>query len=247
MEQVAAQMDAKKLPMIVDLRDESDEGNPTRLVLVPKSNRIDKDAVMNHLFATTDLQKNYRVNMNIIGLNGKPQVRDIKSVLKEWLNFRTETVKRRLQYRLDWVLDRLHILEGLMAIYLNIDEVIHIIRNEDEPKKVLQKKFKLSTIQVEAILEIRLRQLAKLEEIKIQEEQGKLDSERKDLETTLSSKARLKTLIKNELKADIDIYGDDRKSPIVSRDDASAFDETELISSDPVIVILSKARVGEGC
>ena len=240
MEQVAAQMDAKKLPMIVDLRDESDEKNPTRLVLVPKSNRIDKDAVMNHLFATTDLQKNYRVNMNIIGLNGKPQVRDIKSVLKEWLNFRTETVKRRLQYRLDWVLDRLHILEGLMAIYLNIDEVIRIIRNEEEPKKVLQKKFKLSITQVEAILEIRLRQLAKLEEIKIQEEQGKLDSERKDLEKTLSSKARLKTLIKNELKADIDIYGDDRKSPIVSRDDASAFDETELISSDPVTVILSK-------
>ena len=190
LEQVAAQMDAKKLPMIVDLRDESDEENPTRLVLVPKSNRIDKDAVMNHLFATTDLQKNYRVNMNIIGLNGKPQVRDIKSVLKEWLNFRTETVKRRLQYRLDWVLDRLHILEGLMAIYLNIDEVIHIIRNEEEPKKVLQKKFKLSIIQVEAILEIRLRQLAKLEEIKIQEEQGKLDSERKDLETTLSSKGK---------------------------------------------------------
>jgi topoisomerase-4 subunit A len=178
--------------------------------------------------------------MNIIGLNGKPQVRDIKSVLKEWLSFRTETVKRRLQYRLDWVLDRLHILEGLMAIYLNIDEVIHIIRNEDEPKQILQKKFKLSIIQVEAILEIRLRQLAKLEEIKIQEEQGKLDSERKDLETTLSSKARLKTLIKNELKADINIYGDDRKSPIVSRDDASAFDETELISSDPVTVILSK-------
>ena len=240
LEQVAAQMDAKKLPMIVDLRDESDEENPTRLVLVPKSNRINKDAVMNHLFATTDLQKNYRVNMNIIGLNGKPQVRAIKSVLKEWLQFRTETVTRRLQYRLDWVLDRLHILEGLMAIYLNIDEVIHIIRNEDEPKKVLQKKFNLSTVQVDAILEIRLRQLAKLEEIKIQAEQGKLDVERIDLEKTLGSKARLKTLIKNELKADIEIYGDDRKSPIVFREDASAFDETELISSDPVTVILSK-------
>jgi topoisomerase-4 subunit A len=240
LEQVAAQMDAKKLPMIIDLRDESDEENPTRLVLVPKSNRIDKDAVMNHLFATTDLQKNFRINMNIIGLNGKPQVRDIKAVLKEWLSFRTETVKRRLQYRLDWVLDRLHILEGLMAIYLNMDEVIYIIRNEDEPKKVLQKKFNLSTIQVDAILEIRLRQLAKLEEIKIQEEQGKLDSERKDLEKTLGSKIRLKTLIKNELKSDIEIYGDDRKSPIVSREDANAFDETELISSDPVTVILSK-------
>ena len=249
LEQVAAQMDAKKLPMIVDLRDESDEENPTRLILVPKSNRIDKNAVMNHLFATTDLQKNYRVNMNIIGLNGKPQVRDIKLVLKEWLTFRTQTVTRRLQYRLDWVLDRLHILEGLMAVFLNIDEVIHIIRTEDEPKKVLQKKYNLSVIQVDAILEIRLRQLSKLEEIKISEEQDKLDIEKKDLEKTLGSKARLKTLLKNELKSDIEIYGDDRKSPIVSRKEATAFDETELISSDPVTVILSKrgwVRVAKG-
>ena len=195
LEQIALQMDSKKLPMIVDLRDESDEESPTRLVLVPKSNRVDKDAVMNHLFATTDLQKNYRVNMNLIGLNGKPQTRDIKLVLKEWLTFRSQTVTRRLQHRLDWVLDRLHILEGLLVIYLNIDEVISIIRNEDDPKKVLQKKFKLSVIQVDAILEIRLRQLAKLEEIKITEEQGNLDSERKDLEKLLSSKTRLKTLI----------------------------------------------------
>ena len=239
LEQIALQMDAKKLPMIVDLRDESDEENPTRLVLVPKSNRVDKDAVMKHLFATTDLQKNYRVNMNLIGLNGKPQTRDIKLVLKEWLTFRSQTVTRRLQYRLDWVLDRLHILEGLLVIYLNIDEVINIIRNEDDPKKVLQKKFKLSVVQVDAILEIRLRQLAKLEEIKIKEEQSNLDSERKDLEKLLGSKTRLKTLIKKELKADAEIYGDQRNSPIVTREEASAFDETELISSDPVTVVLS--------
>ena len=240
LEQIASQMESKKLPMIVDLRDESDEQNPTRLILVPKSNRVDKDAVMNHLFATTDLQKNYRVNMNLIGLNGKPQTRDIKLVLKEWLSFRTKTVTRRLQYRLDWVLDRLHILEGLLVVFLNIDEVINIIRNEDEPKKVLQKKFKLSVIQVDAILEIRLRQLAKLEEIKIKEEQGNLDSERKELEKLLGSKARLKTLIKKELKADAEIYGDDRNSQIVFREDAEAFDESELISSDPITVILSE-------
>ncbi len=240
LEQIAIQMDSKKLPMIVDLRDESDEENPTRLVLVPKSNRVDKDAVMIHLFATTDLQKNYRVNMNLIGLNGKPQTRDIKSVLKEWLSFRTQTVTRRLQHRLDWVLDRLHILEGLLIVYLNIDEVINIIRNEDEPKKVLQKKFKLSVVQVEAILEIRLRQLAKLEEIKIKEEQGNLDTERKELEKLLGSKARLKTLIKKELKADAEIYGDERNSPIVVREEAAAFDEAELISSDPVTLVLSK-------
>ena len=240
LEQIASQMEAKKLPMIIDLRDESDEESPTRLVLVPKSNRVDKEAVMNHLFATTDLQKNYRVNMNLIGLNGKPQTRDIKLVLKEWLSFRTQTVTRRLQYRLDWVLDRLHILEGLLVVFINIDEVISIIRNEDEPKKVLQKKFKLSVIQVDAILEIRLRQLAKLEEIKIKEEQGSLDSERKDLEKLLGSKARLKTLIKKELKDDAEVYGDERNSPIVYREEATAFDETELISSDPVTVILSE-------
>ena len=240
LEQIALQMEGKKLPMIIDLRDESDEENPTRLILVPKSNRVDKDAVMNHLFATTDLEKNYRVNMNHIGLNGKPQTRDIKLVLKEWLNFRSQTVTRRLQYRLDWVLDRLHILDGLLIIYLNLDEVINIIRNEEEPKKVLQKKFKLSVIQVDAILEIRLRQLAKLEEIKIKEEKGNLDSERKDLEKILGSKARLKTLIKNELKDDLEIYGDERNSPIVAREEASAFDETELISSDPVTIVLSE-------
>ena len=249
LEQVAAQMEAKKLPMIVDLRDESDEKNPTRLILVPKSNRVDKEAVMNHLFATTDLQKNFRVNMNIIGLNGKPQVLDIKSILKEWLKFRTRTVTRRLQHRLDWVMDRLHILEGLMTVYLHIEEVIKIIRTEDEPKKVLQKKFKLSSVQVDSILEIRLRQLAKLEEVKIRAEQIDLDSEKTELEKIIKSKARLKTLIIKELKEDAEKYGDSRKSPLIEREEAFAFDETELISSDPVTVILSQrgwVRVAKG-
>ena len=249
LEQVAAQMEAKKLPMIVDLRDESDEKNPTRLILVPKSNRVDKEAVMNHLFATTDLQKNFRVNMNIIGLNGKPQVLDLKSILKEWLKFRTRTVTRKLQHRLDWVMDRLHILEGLMTVYLHIEEVIKIIRTEDEPKKVLQKKFKLSSIQVDSILEIRLRQLAKLEEVKIRAEQIDLDSEKTELEKIIKSKARLKTLIIKELKEDAEKYGDSRKSPLIEREEAFAFDETELISSDPVTVILSQrgwVRVAKG-
>ena len=195
---------------------------------------------MNHLFATTDLQKNMRVNMNIIGLNGKPQVKDLKSIIKEWLTFRSKTVTRRLQYRLDWVMDRLHILDGLMVVYLNIDEVIKIIRNEDKPKKVLQKKFKLSSIQVDAILEIRLRQLAKLEEIKIKTEQEGLNKERLELEKVLKSKSRLKTLVKKELKEDFEEFGDERRSQIVEREEASAFDETELISSDPSTIILSQ-------
>ena len=240
LEQIASQMEAKKLPMIVDLRDEGDEENPTRLVLVPKSNRVDKEAVMNHLFATTDLEKNFRVNMNMIGLNGKPQVLDLKSILKQWLKYRTNTVTRRLQHRLDWVMDRLHILEGLMVVYLNIEEVIKIIRTEDDPKKALQKKFKLSSIQVDSILEIRLRQLAKLEEDKIKTEQKDLESEKKELEKILNSKSRLKTLVKKELTEDVEKYGDSRKSPLVQREEASAFDETELISSDPVTVILSQ-------
>ena len=240
LEQIASQMEAKKLPMIVDLRDEGDEENPTRLVLVPKSNRVDKEAVMNHLFATTDLEKNFRVNMNMIGLNGKPQVLDLKSILKQWLKYRTNTVTRRLQHRLDWVMDRLYILEGLMVVYLNIEEVIKIIRTEDDPKKVLQKKFKLSSIQVDSILEIRLRQLAKLEEDKIKTEQKDLESEKKELEKILNSKSRLKTLVKKELTEDVEKFGDSRKSPLVQREEASAFDETELISSDPVTVILSQ-------
>ena len=235
--------------MIVDLRDESDEKNPTRLILVPKSNRVDKEAVMNHLFATTDLQKNFRVNMNMIGLNGKPQVMDIKSILKEWLKFRTRTVTRRLQHRLDWVMDRLHILEGLMVVYLNIEEVIKIIRTEDDPKKVLQKKYKLSSVQVDSILEIRLRQLAKLEEEKIRTEQQELEGEQLELEKIINSKGRLKTLIRKELIEDAEKYGDERKSSLIEREEVSAFDETELISSDPVTIILSSrgwVRVAKG-
>ena len=239
LEQIATQIEAKKLPMIVDLRDESDEKNPTRLILVPKSNRVDKEAVMNHLFSTTDLQKNFRVNMNMIGLNGKPQVMDIKSILKEWLKFRTRTVTRRLQHRLDWVMDRLHILEGLLVVYLNIEEVIKIIRTEDDPKKVLQKKYKLSSVQVNSILEIRLRQLAKLEEEKIRTEQQELEGERSELEKIINSKGRLKTLIRKELIEDAEKYGDERKSSLIEREEVSAFDETELISSDPVTIILS--------
>ncbi|MDG2061371.1 MAG: DNA topoisomerase IV subunit A [SAR86 cluster bacterium] len=249
LEQIASQIESKKIPMIVDLRDESDEANPVRIVLVPKSNRVDKDAVMNHLFATTDLQKNFRVNMNIIGLNGKPKVMDLKSLLKEWLTYRQNTVTRRLQYRLDWVLDRLHILEGLMIAFLNLDEVIHIIRTEDKPKAALKKKFKLSDIQVDSILEIRLRQLAKLEEEKITAEEDFLETERKELQKILDSKSRLKTLVKKELKEDSELYGDERKSPLIEREEATAFNETELLTSDPVSIILSKrgwVRVAKG-
>jgi len=249
LEQIAAQIESKKLPMIVDLRDESDEANPVRIVLVPRSNRVDKNAVMNHLFATTDLQKNFRVNMNIIGLNGKPKVMDLKSLLKEWLAFRQNTVTRRLQYRLDWVMDRLHILEGLMIAFLNLDEVIHIIRTKDNPKAALRKKFKLSDIQVDSILEIRLRQLAKLEEEKIRVEEDSLKEERKKLEKILNSKARLKTLVKKELQEDAQLYGDKRKSPLVERGEAVAFNETELLTSDPVTIVLSErgwVRVAKG-
>ncbi|MBD3669775.1 MAG: DNA topoisomerase IV subunit A, partial [Gammaproteobacteria bacterium] len=240
LEQIAAQMQAKKLPMVEDLRDESDHENPTRLVIVPRSNRIDVDQLMAHLFATTDLERNYRVNMNVIGINGKPGVRNLQQMLKEWLQYRTETVTRRLQHRLDKVLARLHILDGLLIAYLNIDEVIQIIRTEDKPKPVLMKRFKLTDEQAEAILELKLRHLAKLEEMKIKGEQEELSEERDMLEKTLGSKARMKTLIKNELKADAEEYGDDRRSPLVKREAAQAMDESALISSEPVTVILSE-------
>ncbi|MEX2488499.1 MAG: DNA topoisomerase IV subunit A, partial [Pseudomonadales bacterium] len=202
LEQIAAQMNAKKLPMLEDLRDESDHENPTRLVLIPRSNRVNPEDLMSHLFATTDLEKNYRVNLNMIGLDGRPQVKNLRELLKEWLQYRTETVRRRLQHRLDKVEADIHLLEGLMIAYLNIDEVIHIIRNEDEPKKVMMKKFKLSDLQAEAILNLRLRKLAKLEEIQIQGELKDLGEERKSLQQTLGSAARMKTLIKKELTAD---------------------------------------------
>lgn len=239
LEQIAAQMQAKKLPLVTDLRDESDHENPTRLVIVPKSNRVDTSAVMAHLFATTDLERNYRVNMNVIGLDGRPQVKDLRSMLSEWLTYRTQTVRRRLEYRLDKVLARLHILEGRLVAFLNIDEVIEIIRTEDEPKPVLMQRFGITDIQAEDILEIKLRHLAKLEEMKIRGEQDELEQERDSLEKTLGSERRLKTLIKKELMADAEKYGDDRRSPVVTRSEAKAFSETDLVSADPVTVVLS--------
>ncbi|MDH5325024.1 MAG: DNA topoisomerase IV subunit A [Gammaproteobacteria bacterium] len=240
LEQLAAQMQAKKLPMIEDLRDESDHENPTRLVIVPRSNRVDAQQLMSHLFATTDLEKNYRVNINVIGLNGRPQVKDLRTLLKEWLEYRTDTVRRRLQFRLDKVIARLHILEGLLIAFLNIDEVIHIIRTEDNPKPVLMKRFKISDEQAEAILELKLRHLAKLEEMKIRGEQDELSEERDYLEKTLGSAQRLKTLIRNELMADAEAYGDDRRSPIVAREAAQAIDQTSLISAESITVVMSK-------
>ena len=240
LEQIAAQMQKKKLPMVVDLKDESDHENPTRIVIVPRSNRVDIDNVMSHLFSTTDLEKNYRVNFNMIGINKRPQVKDLVSLLKEWLQFRTVTVRRRLQFRLDKILDRLHILDGLLIAFLKIDEVIKIIREEDKPKQALMKAFKISERQSEAILELRLRQLAKLEEIKIKTEQQELSDERKTLEQLLKSATRLKTFIKNEIKADAEKFGDARRSRLVEREEARAFSETELLSTEPVTIVLSE-------
>lgn len=238
--QVAEQMRLKKLPMIEDIRDESDHENPIRLVLIPRSNRIDVDETMQHLFATTDMEKSFRVNMNIIGLDGRPQVKNLKQILNEWLRFRHETVTRRLQHRLDKVERRLHLLEGLHVAYLNLDEVIRIVRTEDHPKPVLMKRFKLSEEQTDYILETRLRQLARLEEMKINEERDKLEEERARLSVTLNSKQRLKTLIKDELKDDAKKYGDDRRSPIVERQAAQALDESALVPSEPTTVVLSQ-------
>ena len=249
LEQIAAQMQKKKLPMLVDLRDESDHENPTRIVLVPRSNRVHTDGVMSHLFATTDLERTYRVNFNMIGINKRPQVKNIVTLLKEWLQFRTATVKRRLQHRLEKIEQRLHILAGLLIAYLNLDEVIHIIRNEDKPKPALMKKFKLSDQQAEAILELKLRHLAKLEEVKLKAEQDELEQERKKLEALLNSAARLKTFIKNEIIADAAKFGDDRRTPLKEREEARAFSETELISTEPVTVVLSAhgwARAAKG-
>jgi topoisomerase-4 subunit A len=240
LEQIAQQMTAKKLPMVEDLRDESDHENPTRIVIVPRSNRINKEDLMKHLFATTDLERSYRINMNVIGINGRPQVKDLLLLLNEWLKFRTVTVRRRLQWRLDKVNKRLHILEGLLIAFLNIDEVIAIIRENDKPKPVLMQRFKISDEQAEAILELKLRHLAKLEEMKIRGEQEELATEREQLEKILGSATRLKTLIKKEIVADAEKYGDERRSPIIERESAQAMDETALISSDPITVVLSK-------
>jgi topoisomerase-4 subunit A len=249
LEQIAAQMRDKKLPMIEDLRDESDHENPTRLVIVPRSNRVDIEAMMAHLFATTDLEKSYRVNLNVIGLDGRPQVKNLKMILSEWLTFRTDTVTKRLTFRLDKVLARLHILEGLLIAYLNIDEVIRIIRYEDDPKAKLIAKFKLSDDQAEAILELKLRHLAKLEEMQIKGEQAELAKERDSLQEILGSEKLLKKLIKDEIKADAEKYGDKRRSPLVEREAAVAIDESELVTTEPVTVVLSQMgwiRAGKG-
>lgn len=240
LEQIAAQMQAKKLPMVSDLRDESDHEHPTRLVVVPRSNRVDLEGLMSHLFATTDLERNYRVNLNVIGIDGRPGVRALDQILREWLEFRRQTVRRRLEYRLERVQRRLHILEGYLVAYLNIDEVIRIIREEDNPKHELMLRFGLSDTQAEAILDLKLRNLAKLEEMKIRGEQSELEAERESLEKTLGSEARLKTLIKKELLAVAESYGDERRSPLVQRGEAKAFSELELTSSDPMTIVLSE-------
>lgn len=239
LEQIAAQMQAKKLPMVADLRDESDHENPTRLLIVPRSNRIDQDALMNHLFASTDLERSYRVNMNLIGNDGRPGVKPLAELLQEWLAFRINTVRRRLEHRLDWVNRRLHLLEGMLIAYLNIDEVIHIIRTEDKPKDVLMQRFELSEVQANYILDTRLRQLARLEEMKIRGEQDELAKEKAKLEGILGSDRRLRTLVRKELVAAAEEFGDDRRSPLVERGEAQAFSEADLLSSEPVTVVLS--------
>lgn len=240
LEQIAAQMIAKKLPTVADLRDESDHENPTRLVITPKSSRVDIEELMLHLFATTDLERTYRVNFNVIGTDGRPQVKPLAPLLKEWLQYRMDTVTRRLQYRLEWVLDRLHVLDALLIAYLNIDEVIKIIREVDEPKAALMNKYKLSERQAEAILEIKLRQLAKLEEIKIRGEQDELNNERVEIEKILGSKARLKTLIKKELNADMAEFGDARRAPVVERVEAQAIREQDRLPAEAITVVLSQ-------
>ena len=239
--QIATQMRNKKLPLVEDLRDESDHENPTRIVIVPRSNRVDCEQLMLHLFATTDLEKNYRVNMNVIGLDGKPQVKPLIPLLKEWLQFRTQAVVNRLQFRLNKILERLHILEGLLVAYLNIDEVIAIIRREEKPKPVLIKRFKFSEIQTEAILELKLRHLAKLEEIKIKSEEELLGKERKTIELLLSSETRLKTFIKKELRVIVEEFGDKRRSQIISDvPTAQAFNDQDMVPAENVTVVLSE-------
>ena len=248
-EQIAAQMQQKKLPMVEDLRDESDHEYPTRLVIIPRSNRVDVDGLMSHLFATTDLERSYRVNFNMIGLDGKPRVKGLLTILHEWLIFRLSTVKRRLQYRLDKVLDRLHVLEGLLVAYLNIDEVIAIIRSAENPKQALMTRFTLSERQADAILEMKLRHLAKLEEFKLRTELDELSIERDYLQSILASDARLRLLVKDELVADRDLYGDKRRSPIMVREDSQALKEEDILPNEPITVVLSQkgwARAAKG-
>ena len=238
--QIAEQMTAKKLPMLEDIRDEADHENPIRIVLVPRSNRVDTDALMAHLFATTDLEKSYRVNMNMIGLDHKPAVKGLLEILNEWLTFRRITVTRRLQYRLDKVLSRLHILEGLMIAFLNIDEVIEIIRHEDDPKAELMARFNLSDEQADAILNLRLRHLAKLEENQLKAEQNELEKERLNLEAILGSERRLNTLIKKEIQEDAKKYANPRMSQLVEREEAKMISESDMTPAEPVTVILSE-------
>ncbi len=237
--QIAEQMTAKKLPMIEDIRDESDHENPVRIVIMPKSKRVNAEIVMTHLFATTDLERSYRVNLNMIGLNNRPQVKNLQMILSEWLAYRTQTVRRRLQYRLEKIQKRLHLLEGLLIAYLNLDDIITIIRDEDKPKPMLKKQFDLTEIQADAILELKLRQLAKLEQNKLKAEETTLSKEVKTLETTLKSEIKLKNLILKELKADAKKYDQPRRSPLIEREPAQAFDETKLVTSEPITVILS--------
>ena len=249
LEQIAAQMQAKKLPMVADLRDESDHENPCRIVIIPRSNRVDADELMQHLFATTELESSYRVNTNVIGLDGRPQVKNLKVLLSEWLTYRIGTVRRRLQFRLDKVEKRLHLLEGLLVAFLNLDEVIHIIRTEDQPKPVLMARFELSELQADYILDTRLRQLARLEEMKIRGEQDELAKERERLLALLGSEAKIKKLVRKELLADAETYGDERRSPIVARAEARALSENELLPSEPVTVVISEkgwARCAKG-
>ncbi|WP_133131205.1 DNA topoisomerase IV subunit A [Legionella yabuuchiae] len=239
-EQIAAQMQQKKLPMIDDIRDESDHEHPTRLVVIPRSNRVDVDGVMLHLFATTDLERSYRINFNMIGLDGKPQVKNLLTIIKEWLSFRLSTVKKRLSYRLDKVLDRLHVLEGLLIAYLNLDEVIQIIRESDEPKGALMVRFNLTERQADAILDTKLRHLAKLEEFKLTAERDELQQERDFLEGVLASEQKLRTLVKEEIKSDRDRFGDSRRSPIIEREDSQALKEEDILPNEPITVVLSQ-------
>ncbi|PSS57567.1 DNA topoisomerase IV subunit A [Pseudomonas sp. BBP2017] len=240
LEQIAAQMQAKKLPMVADLRDESDHENPCRIVIIARSNRVDLDELMQHLFATTDLESSYRVNVNIIGLDGRPQLKNLRALLVEWLEFRVQTVRRRLKFRLDKVERRLHLLEGLLVAFLNLDEVIHIIRTEDQPKAALIARFDLTETQAEYILETRLRQLARLEEMKIRNEQDELTKEQAKLIALLGSESKLRKLVRAELIKDAETYGDDRRSPIVERAEAKALSENELMPTEPVTVVLSE-------
>ncbi|HWS40328.1 MAG TPA: DNA topoisomerase IV subunit A, partial [Arenimonas sp.] len=249
MEQIAQQMRAKKLPWLEDLRDESDHETPTRLVLVTRSNRVDIDSLMGHLFATTDLEKSYRVNLNIIGLDGRPQVKNLKMLLAEWLQFRTDTLRKRLKYRQEKLERRLHLLAGILIAFLNLDEVIHIIRTEDEPKEALISRFALSEEQADYILETKLKQLARLEEMKIRGEQEELEKELDSIVAILGSNAKLKKLLKEELLADAKKFGDARRSPLVSREAAQAIDESTLIASEPMTIVLSQKgwiRAGKG-